>query len=160
MLRTPLSLQENGRKHAVFVRPKEISPQSHVAVLIWRIAMKLLKVLSIAAVLLFAVSAASAQNNLSNPNDSACWQSLEALHSCAQAQYDREMAQAERCTSYPEYQCEPESQPIQNVHVAKMQKQKKSKVASVSTPQSHQTTSNSSGGEAVVIDLNPANSLR
>jgi len=118
--------------------------------------MKLLKMFSIAALLLLAVSTVSAQNNLPDPNDSACWQSLEALHNCAQMQNDRAMAQAERCTSYPEYQCEPESEQPQMVHAAHVQKQK-SKAGSATAAQSHQTPANSSGGDAVVINMSPAN---
>jgi len=117
---------------------------------------KLLKLLSIAALLLLAVSTVSAQNNLPDPNDSACWQSLEALHNCAQVQNDRAMAQAERCTSYPEYQCEPESDQPQIVHAAHLQKQK-SKTGSATTAQSHQAPGNSSRGDAVVINMSPAN---
>ena len=71
--------------------------------------MKLLTILITATLLMLASSSVFAQNSLPDPNDAACWQSLDALHNCAQAQQDRAMAQAERCTSYPEYQCEPES---------------------------------------------------
>jgi len=117
---------------------------------------KLLRLLSIAALLLLAVSTVSAQNNLPDPNDSACWQSLEALHNCAQMQNNRAMAQAERCTSYPEYQCEPESEQPQMVHAAHVQKQK-SKVGSASAAQSRQTQGNSPGSDAVVINMSPAN---
>jgi len=117
---------------------------------------KLLKLLSIAALLFLAVSTVSAQNNLPDPNDSACWQSLEALHNCAQVQNDRAMAQAERCTSYPEYQCEPESEQPQMVQVAHVQKQK-SKAGSASAAQSRQTPGNSSGSDAVVINMSPVN---
>jgi hypothetical protein len=122
-------------------------------------AMKTLTISLTAGLLLLTASSLFAQNNLPDANDSACWQSLNALHQCAQAQQDRAISQAQRCTSYPEYQCQPEAQPAQNVHVAKVQKQKKSKVTAA-TAQSHQTTGGSSGSEAVAIDLNPANSLR
>lgn len=118
--------------------------------------MKLLKLLSIAALLFLAVSTVSAQNNLPDPNDSACWQSLGTLHNCAQVQNDRAMAQAERCTSYPEYQCEPESEQPQMAHVAHVQKQK-SKAGSASAAHSPQTPGNSSGSDAVVINMSPAN---
>jgi hypothetical protein len=120
---------------------------------------KVLTSLLTAALLLFSASSLFAQNNLPDPNDNACWQSLETVHKCAQADYDRAMSQALRCTSYPEYQCEPESQPVKNTPVAKAQKQKKSKVASASAAQSHQT-GNGSGSDAVVVDLNSADSLR
>lgn len=114
--------------------------------------MKLLKILTIASLLLVAASTLSAQNSLPDPNDSACWQSLDALHACAQVQNDRGLAQAERCTSYPEYQCEPEPQSAQNAQVAKLQKQK-SKVTSAQS----QKAGDSAGSEAVVVTLNPAN---
>ena len=118
--------------------------------------MKLLKLLSIAALLFLAVSTVSAQNNLPDPNDSTCWQSLEALHDCAQVQNDRAIAQAERCTSYPEYQCEPQSEQPQMVRAAHVREQK-SKAVSATTAQSHQAPGNSSGSDAVVINMSPAN---
>jgi len=115
--------------------------------------MKLLKILTIAGLLLVAASALSAQNSLPDPDDNSCWQSLDALHACAQAQNDRALAQAERCTSYPEYQCEPEPQSTQNAHVAKIQKQK----AKAASARSQQTSGDSSGSEAVVVNVSPAN---
>ena len=119
--------------------------------------MKILTTLLTAALLLVAASSLYAQNNLADPNDSACWQSLEALHNCAQVQNDRAMAQAQRCTSYPEYQCEPEAeQPQQTVHAARIQKSK-TKVGSAAAVQSNQTPSDSSGSDAVVINMSPAN---
>jgi hypothetical protein len=127
--------------------------QSDLAVRIWRTAMKLLKILTIAGLLFVAASTLSAQNSLADPNDNACWQSLDALHACAQVQNDRALAQAERCTSYPEYQCEPEPQSAQNAHVAKLRKQK----SKVTSAQSQQTSGDSAGSEAVVVNLNPAN---
>ena len=53
------------------------------------------------------ITALSAQNPLSDPYDEGCWQSLSALHACELERYNRAMDQAERCTSYPEYQCKP-----------------------------------------------------
>lgn len=102
--------------------------------------MKLLKFLSLPALLL-ATSFLFAQSNLPDPDDSACWQSLAALHDCVQAQQDRAMAQAERCTSYPEYQCQPE--PQQNVHQARLQKQK-----STGTTAKVKASTNASGTQA------------
>src|ERR1700686_1761482 len=91
-----------------------------------RITMKLLTILITATLLLLASSSVFARNSLPDPNDAACWQSLDALHDCAQVQQDRAMAQAECCTSYPEYQCEPESAQPQQVSAqqARLQKQK------------------------------------
>jgi hypothetical protein len=152
-------MKNNGRKRAVFVRPKDTRPQSDHAELIWRVAVKILTSLLTAALLLLAASSlSSAQNNLPDPNDSACWQSLETLHDCAQVQSDRAMAQAQRCTSYPEYQCEPESeQPHSMVQEARLQKQKKVKHGSATAVQSNQTLDNSSGSDAVILNLSPAN---
>jgi CHAD domain-containing protein len=151
--------EKNGRKRAVFVRPKMPCAQSDDAELIWRIAVKILTSVLTAVLLLVAASSlSSAQNNLADPTDTACWQSLETLHNCAQVQNDRAMAQAERCTSYPEYQCEPESeQPQQVMHEARLQKQKKSKVGSAAAVQSHQTPANNSGSDAVIVNISPAN---
>jgi hypothetical protein len=92
---------------------------------LWRITVKLLKFLSPAALLLLAASSLFAQTNMPDPNDSACWQSLAALHSCVQAENDRAMAQAERCTSYPEYQCQPEPEQPRHKQEAQLQKRQK-----------------------------------
>ena|ERR1700733_15395683 len=118
--------------------------------------MKLFTILLTASLFLLAASAVSAQNSLPDPNDAACWQSLDALHDCAQAQQDRSMAQAERCTSYPEYQCEPEFTQPQRVaaKVARLEKQK-TKAAS-NAVQSPKTSVDTSGSEAVIIQ-SPAN---
>jgi hypothetical protein len=151
-----ISKENNGRKRALFVRPKTIHLQSDYAETNWRLTMKLLTVLITATFMLLAVSSLSAQNNLPDSNDAACWQSLDALHDCAQAQQDRAMAQADRCTSYPEYQCEPESAQPQHVtaHEARLQKQK-TKSASKAA-QSRNTSVDSPGSEAVIIQ-GPAN---
>ena len=61
----------------------------------------------IGTLLLLSVAPLSAQNILPNPQDGSCWESLSALRACALEQYNRELDQAERCTSYPEYQCAP-----------------------------------------------------
>jgi Family of unknown function (DUF6520) len=84
-------------------------------------AMKFLKFLLPAAFLLLAISSLAAQTDLPNANDSACWTSLTALHNCVQAQQERAMAQAESCTSYPEYQCNPET--LASVQQGQLQKQ-------------------------------------
>lgn len=119
--------------------------------------MKLLTISFTAAMLLLTASSLFAQSNLPDPNDSACWQSLSALHECAQAQQDRAMSQAQRCTSYPEYQCEPESeQPRQTAHVVHLQKQS-AKGVKATAAQSHPATGNSAGSDAVAVSLSPAN---
>jgi hypothetical protein len=117
--------------------------------------MKLFTIL-LTALLLLTVSAASAQSSLPDPNDAACWQSLDSLHDCAQAQQDRAMAQAERCTSYPEYQCEPESAQAQHVTTqeARLQKQKVKAASKAAQPRNNSV--DNSGSEAVIIQ-SPAN---
>ena len=73
--------------------------------------MKLQTFISIGTLLLLSAAALTAQNSLPNPNDSSCWESLPALRACQMEQYNRAMDQAERCTSYPEYQCTPAAEP-------------------------------------------------
>ena len=82
--------------------------------------MKLQKLIPVGILLLLSVAALSAQSSLANPHDDACWSSISALRACELQAYDRAMDQAQRCTSYPEYQCLPADQPEQKVkHVAK-----------------------------------------
>jgi hypothetical protein len=118
--------------------------------------MKLFTILLTATLLLLAASAVSAQNSLPDPNDAACWQSLDALHDCAQAQQDRAMAQAERCTSYPEYQCEPESAQPQHVTTQEARLLKQKTKTGSTAAQSRKTSGDSSGSDAVIIQ-SPAN---
>jgi hypothetical protein len=73
--------------------------------------MKLRTLIAIGTLLLLSAAALAAQNSLPNPNDSSCWESLSALRACQMEQYNRAMDQAERCTSYPEYQCLPAPEP-------------------------------------------------
>ncbi len=78
--------------------------------------MKLQTLIAIGVLLLLSAAALSAQNALPNPNDDACWSSLAALRACELQAYDRAMDQAERCNSYPEYQCLPAAeQPEQTI---------------------------------------------
>jgi hypothetical protein len=157
MLAVDPSIQEkNGRKPAVFVSPKTVRRQSHGAERNGRITMKLFTILLTGTLLLLAASSVYAQNSLPDPNDATCWQSLDALHECAQAQQDRAMAQAESCTSYPEYQCEPEFTQPQRVtaKVARLEKQKTK--AESTAAQSAKRSGESSESEAVVVQ-SPAN---
>jgi hypothetical protein len=75
--------------------------------------MKLQRLIPVALLLLLSVASLSAQNTLPNPNDDACWSSLSALRACQLQAYDKAMDQAQRCTSYPEYQCFPADLPLQ-----------------------------------------------
>ena len=69
--------------------------------------MKLQKLIPVGILLLLSVAALSAQTGLPNPHDDACWSSLAALRACELQAYDQAMDQAQRCSSYPEYQCLP-----------------------------------------------------
>ena len=69
--------------------------------------MKLQKLIPVGILLLLSVASLSAQSALPNPHDDACWSSLDALRACQLQAYDKAMDQAQRCTSYPEYQCLP-----------------------------------------------------
>lgn len=83
------------------------------------------ELLPIGILALLAVAPLSAQNSLPNPHDASCWESLSALHACALEQYDRDRDQAERCTSYPEYQCA--SEPEQKTAAEEVAKSKSQK---------------------------------
>ncbi len=69
------------------------------------------KVLPIAILVLMSVATLSAQAVSVNPSDASCWSSLSALRACQQQQDTAAMEQAERCTSYPEFQCMPAEKP-------------------------------------------------
>ncbi len=81
--------------------------------------MKTQKLIAIGILLLASVAALSAQNTLPNPNDDACWSSLDALRACQVQAYNAALDQAQRCTSYPEYQCLPADEPTQHKVAAK-----------------------------------------
>lgn len=81
--------------------------------------MKLQKLILVGILLLVSVAALSAQNALPNPNDDACWSSLDALRACQLQAYNAALDQAQRCTSYPEYQCLPAAEPPQQKVSAK-----------------------------------------
>lgn len=57
--------------------------------------------------LLMSAVALPAQNTLPDANNDSCWQSLSSLRACQLAEQQREADYAQRCTSYPEYQCIP-----------------------------------------------------
>jgi hypothetical protein len=69
--------------------------------------MKIREFIYVGILLLGSAAGISAQNSSSISHDDACWASLEALRTCELAQEKLAIEQAERCTSYPEYQCMP-----------------------------------------------------
>jgi hypothetical protein len=73
--------------------------------------MKTLKLISIGVLLLVSVATLPAQNSLPDPHNDACWSSLAALRACQLQAYDQAVAYAQRCSSYPEYQCNDYYQP-------------------------------------------------
>jgi hypothetical protein len=81
--------------------------------------MKLQRLTLIGILLLVSAAGLSAQNTLPNPNDVACWSSIDALRACQLQAYNAAMDQAQRCTSYPEYQCLPADEPTQQKVSAK-----------------------------------------
>jgi hypothetical protein len=86
--------------------------------------MKLQKFTPVGLLLLLSVASLSAQSALPNPHDDACWSSLDALRACQLQAYDQAIDQAQRCTSYPEYQCLPAGVSLQKTakHSAKVTK--------------------------------------
>jgi hypothetical protein len=115
-----------------------------------RIEMKLQKLFAIGFLLVISAAGLSAQNTLPNPNDDACWSSLRALRACQLQAYNAYMDQAQRCTSYPEYQCLPAEEPQQSVkHVAKgaSKPDNNAPVAIVSPPVAPDTTSPASNSK-------------
>ena len=73
--------------------------------------MKLQNLVLIGLLLLGSVATVAAQNSLPNPNDDSCWSSVAALRACQLKVYNEEQDYAQRCTSYPEYQCNNYYQP-------------------------------------------------
>ncbi len=75
--------------------------------------MKTLKLASVGIMfLLLSITSLSAQNTLPDPHNDSCWSSLAALRACQLQAYQQEQDYAQRCTSYPEYQCIPEYVPM------------------------------------------------
>ncbi|MGC2108313.1 MAG: hypothetical protein WA655_02280 [Candidatus Korobacteraceae bacterium] len=79
--------------------------------------MKTLKLIPIGILLLLSVATLSAQNTLPDPHNDNCWSSLAALRACQLQAYDEAQDYAQRCTSYPEYQCNNYYQPQQKAAV-------------------------------------------
>jgi hypothetical protein len=91
----------------------------------------------------------SAQNTLPDPHNDACWQSLASLRACQLEQSDRETDYAQRCTSYPEYQCLPADEGTKNTELAgnKVKKLKNMKAATSSEKAATQTAFDRTNGE-------------
>jgi len=107
--------------------------------------MKTLKLISIGVLLLVSVATLSAQNSLPNPHDDACWSSLAALRACQLKAYDQAVDYAQRCTSYPEYQCNDYYQP---------QQKRTSKSEVKATPNATNTAPSAAANANVTSDTN------
>ena len=104
--------------------------------------MKLQNAVLIGLLLLVPVATLSAQNSLPNPNYDACWSSLSALHACQLQAYNQAQDYAQRCTSYPEYQCFDYYQP----------QQKASKTAAKANSKSGSTVPANAAGSQATAD--------
>jgi hypothetical protein len=102
--------------------------------------MKIQKLISVGILLLLSVAVLSAQDSLPNPHDDASGSSVAALRAWDLQAYNQFMDQAQRCNSYPEYQCLPAAeQPEQKIsgkHSAKAVSKTANKTpdAAVSSP--------------------------
>ncbi|HUI83697.1 MAG TPA: hypothetical protein VL240_05710 [Candidatus Binatia bacterium] len=85
--------------------------------------MKAQKLILVGILLLVSAAALSAQNTLPDPHNDSCWSSVDALRACQLQAYERAQDYAQRCSSYPEYQCqdyyEPEQHKTSGERVAK-----------------------------------------
>ena len=104
--------------------------------------MKLQNVVLIGLLLLVPVATLSAQNSVPNPNDDSCWSSLSALRACQLQAYNQAQDYAQRCTSYPEYQCFDYYQP----------QQKASKTATKANSNSGSTVPANAAGSQAATD--------
>ncbi len=75
--------------------------------------MKIQKIALIGILFFISVATLTAQNSLPNPNNDNCWSSLAALRACQLQAYNQAQDYAQRCTSYPEFQCNDYYQPQQ-----------------------------------------------
>ncbi len=78
------------------------------------------KLLLTGILVLLSVASLPAQNALPDPHDDSCWSSLSALQACQIRADDEAQAQAQNCTSYPEYQCFDYYQPPQKEAAVKL----------------------------------------
>jgi hypothetical protein len=113
--------------------------------------MKLQKLIPVGILLLLSVATLSAQNSLPNPHDDACWSSLSALRACQLQAYDQVLDQAQRCTSYPEYQCLPPAEQPAKKMAGKQTAKAASKTVS-STPRVAASPAAMSSGNPQPID--------
>ena len=105
--------------------------------------MKLQDFVLIALLLLLSVATLPAQNSLPNPNNDACWSSLSALRACQLQAYNEAQDYAQRCTSYPEYQCFDYYQPQQKTAANKAAKSDRNSTTASSRARRGESTADS-----------------
>jgi hypothetical protein len=108
----------------------------------WNMKSPLMKLIPVGLLLLISAVSLSAQNTLPDPHNNSCWSSIGALQNCQIQAYNEAQDHAQRCTSYPEYQCIPE--------YVSLQKQPSTKGADSRTAQKPVSTPSSSATSPAV----------
>lgn len=70
--------------------------------------MKIARLISLLSSMVLTAALAQAQIAV-DPNNDSCWDSLTSLRACQTLEVERAAAQAQQCTSFPEYQCTPDT---------------------------------------------------
>jgi len=73
--------------------------------------MKLAKIASLLSMIVLFAGLAQAQIAV-DPNNDSCWNSLTSLRACQKVEVERAAIQAQQCTSFPEYQCTPDTSTV------------------------------------------------
>jgi len=110
--------------------------------------MKIAKLISLLSVMILTAALAQAQLAVDPANDS-CWDSLSSLRACQQVEVQRAAAQAQQCTSFPEYQCTPEQSVAQPRVESKKDSKKQDVKGAVNGLHAH------AGSNAAMVDYAP-----
>ena len=110
--------------------------------------MKIAKLISLLSVMILTAALAQAQIAV-DPNNDSCWDSVSSLRACQQVEVQRAAAQAQQCTSFPEYQCTPE-QPVAQPRVESKKSKKQDVKAAVNGLHAN------AGSNAATVDYAPA----
>ena len=109
--------------------------------------MKIAKLISLLSVMILTAALAQAQVAVDPDNDS-CWDSISSLRACRQVEAQRAAAQAQQCTSFPEYQCTPE-QPVAQPRVESKNSKKQDVKGAADEVHAH------AGANAAIVDYAP-----
>ena len=110
--------------------------------------MKIAKLISLLSVMILTAALAQAQIAV-DPNNDSCWDSISSLRACQQVEAQRAAAQAQQCTSFPEYQCTPE-QPVAQPRVESKNSKKQDVKGAVNTVHAK------AGSNAAMVDYAPS----